>query len=352
MVQVVTPAANRPVDPNTIIPPAVVANAAAADELQKKFIQEQKEAAKETPSEGFGDEPELPLEPSSAPAPEKPKPAPTPASAPAGGEDESWQSRYHSMKGRYEREEQRVKQLAEQVATMQRAIDQLSMQPRLDPAPAPAPARLLTEEEVNDFGPEFLDVVGRRAEEIFAPKAQAYEAKINQLERQLQGVGGFVQRTARQEMMETLDQEVPGWRDVNLSDDFKAWLALPDPFTGVIRHEQLKAAWDRNAVSQAKAFFKGFLAEEAAITPVRGDPATARAPRNGSPRPSLETFAAPGRAKSAATGNVPAEKPVYTRAEITRFYTDVAAGRWRGRDEERKRRDADISQAVVEGRIA
>ena len=153
--------------------------------------------------------------------------------------------------------------------------------------------------------------------------------------------------------MDELDHEIPNWREVNLSDEFKSWLALPDPFTGAIRHEQLKAAWDRNAVSQAKAFFKGFLAEEAATNPARGSQASARAPRpNGSPRPSLEDFAAPGRAKSAATGNVPAEKPVYTRAFISKFYTDVAAGRWKGRDDERRRIDADISAASIEGRIA
>ena len=60
-------------------------------------------------------------------------------------------------------------------------------------------------------------------------------------------------------------------------------------------------------------------------------------------------LAAPGRAHSA--GGAPAEKPVYTAAEITRFYTDVAAGRWRGRDAQRTAIDADIIQAQREGRI-
>ena len=349
MVQVVSPAANRPVDPNTVIPPAVAANAAAAHALQEQFIKAREEANSETPSEGFG----ASDEPKSDPQPELPGiPAKTPPAPPAG-DDESWQNRFHALKGRFDRQGDQVKGLSDQIASMQRVIDQLSMQPRPQAPVTPEVKRLLTDEEVSDFGPEFLDVVGRRAEEIFAPRAQAYEAKINQLEAQLQGVGGFVQRTGRQEMMDQLDQDVPGWRDVNLSDEFKSWLALPDPFTGAIRHEQLKAAWDRNAVSQARAFFKGFLAEEAATAPARGSPAPGpRSRNNGSPRPNLEDFAAPGRAKSAATGTVPAEKPVYTRPEITKFYTDIAAGRWRGRDEERKRIDADIQLAGIEGRVS
>ena len=344
MVQVVTPARDRPTDPSVVIPPVVAANAAVADELQKKFIEEQAEANKETPSEGFGEQETT----TSAPQPEtRREPSP-----PAPADDESWQNRFHALKGRFDRQGDQVKQLTDQLTSMQRVIDQLSMQPRTQASVAPEVKRLLTDEEVNDFGPEFLDVVGRRAEEIFMPRAQAYEAKIAQLEQQVAGVGGFVQRTGRQEMMDQLDSDVPGWRDVNLSEEFKSWLALPDPFTGAIRHEQLKAAWNRNATSQAKAFFKGFLAEEAAMAPARGSPAPARAPRNGSPRPNLEDFAAPGRAKSAATGQVPAEKPVYTRPQITKFYTDCAAGRWKGREDERKRIDADIQLAGIEGRVS
>jgi hypothetical protein len=63
----------------------------------------------------------------------------------------------------------------------------------------------------------------------------------------------------------------------------------------------------------------------------------------------LDDLAAPGRAHSA--GGAPAEKPVYTAEEITRFYADVAAGRWRGRDADRIAIDADIMLAGREGRI-
>ena len=348
MVQVVTPARDRATDPNVVIPPVVAANAAVADALQEAFIKEQEA---KTGGEGNPEEHrEERQEEERRPQPEARREQPTPK--PQANDDESWQSRYNSMKGRYDRQGDQIKNLTDQLQAQQRVIDQLSMQPRQQAQVTPEVKRLLTEDEVNEFGPEFLDVVGRRAEEIFMPRAQAYEQKIAQLEQQVAGVGGYVQRNARQDMMEELDQRVPGWRDVNLSDGFKSWLALPDPFTGAIRHEQLKAAWGRNATPQAEAFFKGFLAEEAATNPARGRLAPARAPSNGSPRPSLEDFAAPGRAKSAATGQVPAEKPVYTRPEITKFYTDCAAGRWRGREEERKRIDADIQLAGIEGRVS
>ena len=344
MVQVVTPAADRSVDPNVVIPPVVQANAAVANALQEKFIREQAEARGEPPPAANDD----------APAEITPvQPPPPPKAAPVKTAEDTWKARHDALQGRFVKQGDQLKSLVEQVGSMQRMMDQMAMQPRQPPPePDTRATRLLTDDEVNDFGTEFLDVVGRRAEEVFAPRAQAYEREISQLKQQVAGVGGYVARNARDEMMGVLDADVPGWRDVNMSDGFKAWLALPDPYTGGIRHEMLKAAWDRNATSQAKAFFKGFLAEEAALAPARAAPAPAPARANGAPpKPSLEDFAAPGRAKSAAASETPAEKPTYTRQQITRFYTDVAAGRWRGREDERKQLDHSISLAVVEGRI-
>ena len=69
----------------------------------------------------------------------------------------------------------------------------------------------------------------------------------------------------------------------------------------------------------------------------------------GTPHLQLADIAAPGRAHSAA--GTPAEKPVYSPQDITRFYTDVAAGRWRGREAQAQAIEADIMIAQREGRI-
>ena len=141
----------RPVDPNTVIPPVVAANAAVADELQKKFIEEQAQASGEENQEERQEEHREEHREERREAPPPPPPA----------DDESWQSRYNSMKGRYDRQGDQIKSLTGQLTSMQRVIDQLSMQPRPRLRPPPQATRLLTEDEVNDFGPEFLDVVGR-----------------------------------------------------------------------------------------------------------------------------------------------------------------------------------------------
>jgi hypothetical protein len=110
----------------------------------------------------------------------------------------------------------------------------------------------------------------------------------------------------------------------------------------------LKAAYTQGNAHRVVAFFNGFLAEEAAVAPAKAEPGrrtekVAKVP--------LETLAAPGRAKAAAATSAPAEKPIITRAQITQFYADVAAGRYRGRDEERRKQEEAIFAAQSDGRI-
>mgnify|MGYP000981593068 CR=1 FL=1 len=111
--------------------------------------------------------------------------------------------------------------------------------------------------------------------------------------------------------------------------------------------ELLKAAYERNNAAQVAVFFNGFLADEAADAPrTQPSPAPQPAPQ----KVPLETFAAPGGAKNAAP-SAPVEKPLISAADITQFYTDCAAGRYRGREEEKDRIEMMIFDAQREGRI-
>lgn len=119
-------------------------------------------------------------------------------------------------------------------------------------------------------------------------------------------------------------------------------------FSGAIRHELLTAAYEQNNAPRVLAFFKGFLSEEAALAPnSQGEPDRGVTPE----KIPLESLAAPGRAKTAAAPGAPAEKPTFTRAEIATFYADCARGKFRGRDAERNRIEAQIFEAEREGRI-
>ena len=81
---------------------------------------------------------------------------------------------------------------------------------------------------------------------------------------------------------------------------------------------------------------------------------TPRSPQNGQGNGSgkipLETFAAPGRARSVPQ-QLPPERPVYTQASIAQFSDDKRNGKFRGREAEMNAIEQDIYRAQHEGRI-
>lgn len=258
----------------------------------------------------------------------------------------TWENRYKSMKGRFERAEKQNAQLAEQISSLQRVIATLEAKIQEPVAPQqPSVSRLITDEEEEEYGREFLDVVGKRAKEVVSSEVQELQAEIAALKNQLSKVGGVVTLSAKQQMDNLLNEQCPNWREINSNPDFLAWLKLPDTYSGAIRHDLLRKAYERNDGPRVLAFFNGFLAEEAAVVPSNSQPEPAR-----SQKLPLEQYAAPGRARSAAA-SAPAEKPFITTAQITQFYSDVAAGRYRGREKEKEQMENAIFEAQRAGRI-
>jgi len=339
------------VDPNVKIPAAVLAAGAKADAYYQ-----QEAAAQDTENGNTEEKPEeIASEASNQETIEatqteaKEAPITGTPEQPKAEDEQSWEHRYKSMKGRYDRANEQMRSLSEQVASLQNVIAtmQVSSAAPAEKGEEAAIERLITPEEENDYGQEFLKVVGKKAKEELLPVINKYEAKIAELEARLQGVNGYVAQDARTRMLSSLDEKVPNWREINKDENFLTWLQLPDLYSGAIRHELLKAAFERNDTPRVQAFFTGFLAEEAAL-----DPASAETGRTEAPaKMSLENLAAPGRAKSAAATSAPAEKPIFTRAQIAKFYADAAAGKFKGRDADRDRLERQIFEAEREGRI-
>ena len=338
------------IDPNVKIPNAIKATSARADAAFKAAYTPETEENdgvpkenEETPADGSeGKEAKA-----SEDKTEKPAEGSTEQPPAKGEEDQSWEHRYKSMKGRYDRAETQLRAMSDQISSLQNVIATMQVTAPVSAKADTTMERLITAEEENDYGSEFLTVVGKKAKEELLPIVKGYEAKIAELEERLKNVGGYVQQDARARMEDMLDDRVPTWRDINFDPNFISWLKLPDPYSGAIRHDMLKAAYERNDAPRVTAFFNGFLAEEAATDPAREETGRTEAPA----KPSLDRFAAPGRAKTAAASGAPAEKPIFTRANIAKFYADSAAGKYRGKEAEKDRLEAQIFEAEREGRI-
>ena len=277
------------------------------------------------------------------------------------GSDETWEQRARSTAGRLEQALNANQQMARRLTELEQSIAtaQLRNGGEVPPsAPKPKP-RYVKDEEVQDYGEEFFDVVGRRAKEEFDPVLDQLGERIKRLESGQQQVGKIVETQQKRTLMDQLTEAVPNWREINHHPQFFEWLSFPDAYSGRQRHEMLKEAHARQDVTRVVNFFKGFLSEATGTPPnaSSGQRSSApplpngRAPNgNGSERPSLEDFAAPGRARS-APHDVPPEKPVYTQAQIAQFFDDQRKGKYRGREADAAAYERDIYQAQHEGRI-
>jgi hypothetical protein len=103
-----------------------------------------------------------------------------------------------------------------------------------------------------------------------------------------------------------------------------------------------------------RRFFQAFLNEERATGQLPDTQAPPQAPP--APRAAavpLDSLAAPGRAKPASGNGFAgaADKPVFTRAQISEFYAKVRRGEYAGREQDKDRDEAAIYAAQREGRI-
>lgn len=345
------------VDPNVRRPSGVQAAAARADELFRQVNglpdpnapKDAPPAAQELPAEE-----QITLTAEQPPKDAKPQdvkpPAPTQEQQPPQpSEPANWEHRYNSMKGRFDQSQLMVQQLSDQVTSLQRTLATVSAapaQPTQPTGPTPAELRassLLTPEERAEYGDDFLNVVSKVAREQNADLL----AEVERLKGQLGQTANVIKGDARTRMFSSMDEQLPNWRELNTNPEFISWLRLPDAYSGAKRQELLNAALEQNNAPRVLAFFKGFLADEATVAPA----ATAQPAVTPKGKVPLEQFAAPGRAKSAAAG-APAEKPFITRAQITAFYADVSAGKYRGREQEKDRMEREIFSAQSEGRIS
>lgn len=344
------------------LPKAVQKQIAAANQLAEQLQNERLNPTPPTPVPAPAADSGAPA-PAAAPANGEPAPNPAPAPAPADG----WEQKYKVLQGKYNAEvprlQRHVNEQADQLRLQQQQIVALqSMMASFnqnrgaapggtDPAPA-APAKLVKDEEVETFGADLTDFIRRVAQQTVMPQVeqrlQPVQQQVEQARSTAQHVAQRSQQTDQEKMLATLDVEVPNWREQNVDEAYLAWLRQPDLYSGIVRMDLLKQAYERADAPRVVAIFKGYRNEHAVVTPPT--PATVPA---GTPQRQLDEFVAPGSTKAGSTTGAQdgAGKRIWTEAEIKRFYDDCTAGRFAKKPDQRKQIENDIVMAAREGRV-
>ena len=355
-----------PIDTSVVVPPAVTRAAAAAEAIHKAAYQTPNvPEATSTPAPqpaiqpaNLPRDPDQPIQivavsepvaPAAQPAAQQPVvPAqvqePTPPPEPV----DNWEHRYLSMKGRYDQSQATIGGMQETMSQLgdevQRLTGLVNMRGRQEQIQRQQSKKLITPEDEKTFGPEIIDLAKRAATEAIAPELNAVRQENQQLKHQ-------VANQATAGVYEALDAQLPNWREVNTSPRFVSWLSLRDLYSGEVRGKLLRQALNAADAPRVLRFFNGFLAEERA---------TGQLPDPNAPQPApvpprvaavnLVTLTAPG-VRPATDTNAPADKPIFTHAQIREFYSHQGRARYVGREQDRKNDEAEIFAAQREGRI-
>lgn len=283
-----------------------------------------------TPAVGETPEPQVEQPKESSPA-QEPAPAaqtadppqPTePTPEPPAPKVEDFEHKYKTLQGVFNAESGRWRAEHQAMDAELKALRaQVAAQPAkpAQPEPPATPASLITDEEMNTYGPELLDLIGRKAsemaEKIVSTKLAALQPEFEKTRASVNDVANRVYQSAEERFQGELAKAVPDWQTVNVDPRFLAWLGEVDPMSGVPRQQYLNHAAQQLDHAHAATLFKAFKASVG----------------EGEPEPGTQTTTAPVQAKPTVSptprtvGNATAPSPrepdtSVNRAEISAHY--------------------------------
>lgn len=273
--------------------------------------------------------------------------SPPPGAQPVVGED--FAQKYKVLEGKYRAEQRRSR---EQIGQLQNTVNTLVAQRAVPPAATPAQAAApqtseeravsagLTKKEVEEYGPELVDMIMRVATNLTAPQIRQLADEQRRLAGVVNTSAQSFQKSARDLLYDHLNDKVSDWETINNSEEFLDWLGEVDLFSGYSRKAGLMQAFENNDAQRVIQMFKAYKAEDERAR------STAR-----TPLVDPATLIAPGQPASGSSAPAPAGNSgeyIHER-EIGEFFDAVRMGKIKG--EAKKVREAQINLAVAQGRV-
>jgi hypothetical protein len=254
------------------------------------------------------------------------------------------QQRFRVLEGKYRAE---VPRYTAQVRDLQEQIEQLKAQlakaeTNVDQGGKP-PARSdsagISQSDIDEYGEDMIALIKK------ASRAHELEEKVKNLEAKLgslsTGISNLYAKN-QSEFYEKLAEKVPDWETVNAAPEFHAWCAKFDPDTGRQHQAMLDEAAERLDYVTVAQLFNTW--KQSAGRPSASDQGARR-------QPNLSEHVTPKKSNASTAQAASGGKTIWTEADMNAFYTDVRKGKYRGREDEAARIEADIFAAYNEDRV-
>jgi hypothetical protein len=295
--------------------------------LEKQLMGEIDPPSQENPAP----DPEPPAEPS------EPKPNENPAPEVP---EETWQQKYKTLKGMYDAE---VPRLHAQVKELQTFVAQLKQQAEAKPDPVQTtktPSKretLVTDEEVEAFGKDLIDVQRKVAREVameFKEEIDALRAENSELRKQMQQTDSQIGEVSFEQRLYHL---VPDWSAINADPKWVAWLDEFDPMLRAPRRAAAQGAYNASDAEGVAYYVNMF--KDAHSTPAVDQR-----------QAELERQVQPTRSATSQTP-VSQKGKTYTTRDVEKMFLKVKDLNIAHKYDDAKKLEAEIDAAYMEGRV-
>lgn len=280
--------------------------------------------------------PQEELEPKAELAPE-PQPEVKPESPVDAAAEETWQQKYRTLKGMYDAEVPRLHSQVKELTARMEQFRRDAEATKPEPKPAYVPEQLVTDEDVQAFGEDLIEVQRKVAREVageFRRDLDSLKAENEELRKQLTATGSQVNEASFEQRLHRL---VPNFQEVNADPKWIEWLDEVDPLLRAPRKVVAQEAFNRADAEGVKYYVDLFLKNTGSVAP-------------NSKATELERQIQPNRSASATAQPSPKGRN-FTNADIEKMFQKAADLSGKGRIEEALKLEAEIDAAYMEGRV-
>lgn len=279
------------------------------------------------------------------PADSQESPSELPANEPEQGTtpqeppQDSFEHKYKVLQGKYNAEiprlQQQISELYSELSRIRAERDQANQQESQSEPPS---VESVNSDDLSEYGEEF----GKLAKSFNALLEQnkMLQEKLGSIENSTQQVQQDQVSNKEEQFWGKLSQQVPNWEEINQNQDFLNWLTQEDPVSGTQRQQILEHHHKAKDANRVAGVFKAWMQESGQghgqkQPPSKAEPKNVQPEQTRADQPSQQTQA--GR--------------TWTKTQIKKHYDDQIKGLWNGREDEWKKIEREIHQAVQEGRV-
>lgn len=250
-----------------------------------------------------------------------------------------WEHRFKTLQGMSEAEKTRLKNhisgLESRLVELEDTVKRVKSQPSNSPVDL---TKYLSQEEIDTYGADVIKAVVKAAkaaadEESGQKMKDELNRQLNPIKEKLNATEVELQTRLEDQFWDELNKKFPKWIEVNENPKWLEWLAQRDPLSGVHRQDLLNSAQKNKDSDRVVAMFTAFTQSSPAPQPVTNK--------------QQQVVPDPVAAPSTLAPSVDA-RPM-TGAEIKKFYSDVAMGKYRFRPQEKEAIEKRINAMMRKG---